>query len=78
MWESRRCRSVGECEAVVGEPGFERLERGRRPTVEQRRPVVGVDEVDADRVGRGAEMQVDQFQTTHNPIFAVADLPLGR
>src|SRR3954465_14871464 len=64
-------------EAGPREPGFEGGEGRGRSTVEQRRPVVGVDEVHADCLRRAAEMQVDEFQTTHNPIFAVADLRLA-
>ena len=77
MCESSRCRTSASARPCA-EPRFESVERRRRPAVEQRRAVVGVHEIDTDRLRRRAEMQVDQAQRIHNPIFAVADLPLGR
>ena len=62
---------IRDRDAVGREPGVERLERRGRSAVEERKAVVGVDEVDADRMWRSAEVQVDQSQRIHNPIFAV-------
>jgi poly(3-hydroxybutyrate) depolymerase len=55
----------------------ERVDRRRGAAVEEREPVVGVDEVHADRVRRAAEVEVDDAQRTHNAIFAVLDLPFS-
>jgi hypothetical protein len=41
---------VRERETVPGEPRLERVERGRRPAVEQRRAVGRVDQIHTDRV----------------------------
>ena len=44
-----------ELDAALGRPSFERVERRRRAAVEERRAVVGLDEVDADRALEAAK-----------------------
>ncbi len=51
--------NVAKPEPVRGKAVFERGYRRGRAAIEERRPVVGVDEVDADRVSCAAEVKVD-------------------
>jgi pimeloyl-ACP methyl ester carboxylesterase len=60
---------VLDAQAVLRKPRFERGEGRRRPAVEQGEAVVGVDDVDADRVRTAAEVQV---KVKHRVIFSVA------
>ena len=69
---------VGQLEALLREPRLERRERRRGPAVEERRAVVRVDEVHADRLRPAAEVEVEEPQRTHNPIFAVAAVAFAR
>jgi hypothetical protein len=52
---------VGEGETVLAEAALEREQRRGRAAIEQRDTVVGVDEVDADRLGLPAELEVEDF-----------------
>jgi hypothetical protein len=50
---------VRELEAVLLEPSFERRDAARRPAVEEREPVVGLDEVAPDDALVAAMVEVD-------------------
>jgi pimeloyl-ACP methyl ester carboxylesterase len=56
-------------QVVLRQPGLERGQSRTRPAVEEGEPVVGVDDVDADRVRLPAEVQV---KVKHRVIFAIA------
>ena len=53
--------NVAKPEPVGGKAVLERGYRRGRPAIEERRTVVGVDEVDADRVSCAAEVKVDRL-----------------
>ena len=85
----RRRRGRGGCARAAG--GGRRSARARAPRARLRARRAStsarsrtaparrrVDDVDADRLRRAAEVQVDDPQRSHNPIFAVVDLPLAR
>ncbi|MEA2425816.1 MAG: hypothetical protein QOH13_2226, partial [Thermoleophilaceae bacterium] len=59
---------VLEAQAVLRESRLERRQRRGRPAIEQRKSVVGVDDVHADRVRPSAEVQI---QMMHRAIFSV-------
>src|SRR5581483_8745344 len=65
---------VLQSHTALREARIERVDGRRGAAVEEREAVVGVDEIDADRVRGAAEVQVDDAQRIHNAIFAVADL----
>ncbi len=52
MWLSSRWRTSASASPSCGEPGLQRVDRRRRPAVEERRPVVGVEEVARRSSGR--------------------------
>ena len=55
---------VGEREPALRQAGLQRVEAGRRPAVEERQAVVGLDEVDADDT-LGLVVQVDGIVGVH-------------
>ena len=57
-------------EPAGGEPGLERADRRGRPAVEQREPVVGVDDVDADDALDALVHEVDRLQA-HESSFSI-------
>jgi hypothetical protein len=52
---------VAELEVVVGEARLQRVDRRRRPAVEDRRSVVRVEDVGADAAGPAVVMKVDRL-----------------
>ena len=52
---------VREREALLGKPGLQRVDGGRRAAVEERRPVVCVEKVGGDRAGIPLVQQVDRL-----------------
>ena len=52
---------VAEREAALCEAGFQCLDRRRRPAVEERRAVVGVEQVRGDRALVAHVVEVDQL-----------------
>src|SRR2546421_3684820 len=63
---------VRHLESVPGETGAEMLERRGGAAVEQRRPLGGVEQIDADLLLEAEEMEVDRVQLIHNAIFAMS------
>jgi hypothetical protein len=51
---------VGELDAALLEPSLERWDAARRPAVEEREPVVGLDEIGADYALGASMVEVDQ------------------
>src|SRR3954452_16573414 len=79
---------VREPQPALGETLLERLTRRRRPAVEQREAVVGLDEVDADRSLATGEVQIDRLhvrylsacggRTLHEGSLEIRDQVVGR
>ncbi len=63
---------LGEGEPLAGQALLERGEGRRRPAVEQREAVVGVHDVDADRMLPPAEVEVDAPRLVHARILRLA------
>ena len=63
---------VGETDAALCEPGFERLACRGRPAVEEGEAVVGLDQVDPDRALAAGEVQVDRL---HRVVLKLALRP---
>jgi hypothetical protein len=68
---------VGEREAAVGEPGLERVDCGRGAAVEDRRAVVGVEQVARDDPLPAEVVEVDGLRRHPLRILSGADHPLG-
>ncbi len=63
---------VGELQPARGQPGLQRLDRRARAAVEQRRPVVRLEEVRRDRPLRAVMVQVDRLELAHDAILRTA------
>ena len=61
MWLSSRWRTSVSASAAVGEAGLQRVDRRRRPAVEERRPVVGVEQVARDHALAAEVPEVDRL-----------------
>ena len=62
MWLSSRCRTSVEREAAVGEARLQRVDRRRGAAVEERRPVVGVEQVARDDPLAAEVVEVDRLR----------------